>query len=98
VTPPDDQRRPLATDGVEKVTAATASNSSPSIDNHGYVEELARYVDSTFVVMVNVPRGKYRHRRGSLLTVAAAQEAVERDEARCSHARILVREPHSVGA
>lgn len=77
---------PTASNG-EGVNETPAKNSDPSL---APLDQIARHVDATFVVVVKVSAGKYRRR--CFLTAASAQRAAGRATVRGESATVYLAE------
>ncbi len=87
VQPPERRNGPLPKGAVSEPDTNHSSSSLPSISP---VDDVARYIDGAFVVMVEVTRGKYRRR--CYLTLKAAENAARRATARGETATVYLSE------
>ncbi len=85
--PPDKRLRPQADDlGASRSTSANGSQSNSLTA----LDDIARHVDGTFVVVVETTGGKYRRR--CFLTAKAAEDAARRATARGENATVFLAE------
>ena len=84
--PPDRELRPQA----DNLEASKSKVATGSLDSLTALDDIARHVDGTFVVVVKVTGGKYRRR--CFLTAASAQRAADRPVERGESATVYLAE------
>lgn len=76
--------------GGSRGAAGDSGKSSPLLEILDPLDEIARHVDGTFVLVVHVTAGKYRRR--CFLTAAAAEAAARRATDRGENATVFLAE------